>query len=321
MQRGIIIMKKVSSTARRDIQDLFSCGVGLPDGTTTTISWTGRLSDVDFLSRLYDLTTMPSHDPRYKNAAGDIECHVSWRDWDDNWVFADDRFNLNHCTDEEFLRFICEVFHPAVVKHSIEDENYAEKYYFEAIQKILQSEGYELYETKRIANKPVLSWRECGVSSVLQNQTKALKKAFTSDYLRSQLQQMEKSIETNPADAIGKAKELIESCCKTILEEQGITVDEGWEIPKLIKETMTVLDHDILPAGLQNQLVDEAEKRLLGNLSQLPQQLATIRNKMGTGHGRSNSFTGLEPRHARLAVGSASSLCGFLWETHQRNKR
>ena len=34
---------------------------------------------------------------------------------------------------------------------------------------------------------------------------------------------------TNPTEAIGKAKELIESCCETILERNGITPNKYWK--------------------------------------------------------------------------------------------
>lgn len=141
--------------------------------------------------------------------------------------------------------------------------------------------------------------------------------AFSSQYLQNQIDLMLSEVDTNPTDAIGKAKELIESCCKTILEDNGVIVDEEWNVPKLLKETTTVLNDKILPAGVNNQLVDDAVKKLVGNLSQVGFQLATIRNKMGTGHGRSDNFKGLEPRHARLAVGASSTLCWFLWETHK----
>ena len=311
-------MHKISEVAKRDIQDIFNCGVVRPDGSTVKIFWSGRLNDEDFLSRLHDLSNMPSYDHRYSDAAGDIHCHVGWGDWEDDWVFTDPRFNYLHVDDEMFLRFLCEVFHPAVTKNSVEDPDSPEMYVLEEIQKIIRSEGYELYETKRLANKPVFAWREVGATNTIEQQTEALKEAFSSNYLRTQIDQMQKSMESNPGDAVGKAKELIESCCKTILEERGVAVDEEWEIPKLLKETTSRLD--LLPTGVENAKVDEAVKRLLGNLSQMTFQLATMRNKMGTGHGKANSFIGLEPRHAKLAVGSASTLCWFLWESYQQGK-
>ena len=45
---------------------------------------------------------------------------------------------------------------------------------------------------------------------------------FSSQYLQMELDTMLTEAITNPTDAIGKAKELIESCCKTILDEMGI---------------------------------------------------------------------------------------------------
>ena len=311
-------MGKLSDVTKQDIQDLFNCGIALPDGSTGHVFWSGRLDDIDFLSRLYDLSKMPSYDHRYRDAAGDIRCHVGWGDWDEDWVFSDPRFNLSHADDAEFLDFLCEVFHPAVAKNSVEDPMNPEKYLFEEIQTILRSEGYELYETKRLANKPVFSWRVIGATQTIQQQTEALKEAFTSDYLHAQIDQMQKSVESNPGDAIGKAKELIESCCKTILEDSNIPIDEKWEIPRLLNETTSTIK--LLPDEVQNVAVEDSVKKLLGNLSQIPFQLATIRNKMGTGHGKSNSFTGLESRHAKLVVGASSTLCWFLWESYQDKK-
>jgi hypothetical protein len=40
---------------------------------------------------------------------------------------------------------------------------------------------------------------------------------FNAEYLSNQIQRMEKSIESDPALAIGTAKELVETCCFTVL--------------------------------------------------------------------------------------------------------
>ena len=46
----------------------------------------------------------------------------------------------------------------------------------------------------------------------------------------------------NPTDAIGKAKELIESCCKTILDNKGVAWDKNWNMGKLTGETLNLLN-------------------------------------------------------------------------------
>ncbi len=89
------------------------------------ISWSGSLNDVDFLSRLYDLNQMPSHDIRVKDAKSDIITHtVSFPgDWDKYWIFDDDRFNLLRSPDNDFLRFLCEVLNPSVRPDEIETQS------------------------------------------------------------------------------------------------------------------------------------------------------------------------------------------------------
>jgi len=63
----------------------------------------------------------------------------------------------------------------------------------------------------------------------------------------------------------------------------------------------------------------ETIKRMLNNLGTIVQGSAELRNEYGTGHGKSKTQArqGLKPRQARLAVGAASTLGVFLWETHE----
>lgn len=44
---------------------------------------------------------------------------------------------------------------------------------------------------------------------------------------------------------------------------------------------------------------------------------AEIRNPYGSGHGKSAAFTGLETRHAKLAVGCSITFVTFLWDTYE----
>lgn len=48
-----------------------------------------------------------------------------------------------------------------------------------------------------------------------------LKKKFSSNYMSQQIDLMTTMCNENPTEAIGKSKELIESCCKTIIESSG----------------------------------------------------------------------------------------------------
>ena len=66
--------------------------------------------------------------------------------------------------------------------------------------------------------------------------------------LVEQIHRIEQSIESDPALAIGTAKELIETCCKTILAERGKPVEGTPDIPTLTKETLKELK--LVPDGV-----------------------------------------------------------------------
>jgi len=53
-----------------------------------------------------------------------------------------------------------------------------------------------------------------------RQQAVSIKLEFDNQYMQQQIAQMLESIEKHPSDAIGKAKELVESCCKAILCEK-----------------------------------------------------------------------------------------------------
>jgi hypothetical protein len=131
--------------------------------TTTNVVWSGRLPEDDFLSRLYDLTAMRSTDFRFRNAAGDIFQHrINWRDWEDDWVFYDVRFNLLHVPDQEFLRFLAETIHPVVRPDSDEARDLVAAYNNE-----LATDGWQLVEVKQISGKPVFAPRRAGARAAV----------------------------------------------------------------------------------------------------------------------------------------------------------
>ena len=124
---------------------------------------------------------------------------------------------------------------------------------------------------------------------------------------------------TNPTNAIGMTKELIESCCKTILDEKGITYSRDDDVSQLANRKMDILN--LLPANIQpTDRGADAVKAVLGSLRAIPTKLADIRNPFGSGHGKSASFQGLEVRHAKLAVGSSITFVDFVWSTHESSK-
>ena len=144
-------------------------------------------------------------------------------------------------------------------------------------------------------------------------------KQLDANYLAEQIRRLEASVETDPALAIGTAKELIETCCKTILAERGKTVAGTPDMPTLTKETLKELK--LVPDGVPDSARgSDVIKRLLSNLGTIGNGLAELRGLYGTGHGKHGKSSGLSPRHAKLAVGAAATLTTFLFETHKETK-
>ena len=132
--------------------------------------------------------------------------------------------------------------------------------------------------------------------------------------LHSQVDRLSQAAENDPSLAIGTSKEMVETICKTILQDRGIST-QNKELPKLVRTTAKQLS--LLPDDIpDNAKGADVIRRVLSNLNQVAQGLAELRNLYGTGHGRDGRFIGIAPRHAKLAVGAATALGMFLLETH-----
>lgn len=142
---------------------------------------------------------------------------------------------------------------------------------------------------------------------------------FNTKYLSDQIRRMDLSIESDPALAIGTAKELVETCCHTIMNERGKPVQGTPDMPAIIKATLKELQ--LVPDMVSEHTKgSEVIKRLTSNMASVLQGLTELRNLYGTGHGKDGKTQSLSPRHAKLAVGAATTLARFLFETHKETQ-
>ncbi|MCX6625618.1 MAG: abortive infection family protein [Acidobacteria bacterium] len=299
---------KISEITRRDIIDAMRV-----DG----MIWHGRLEEADFLGRIFDLERLPSTDSRFKDAAADIWQHrVNNSDWDDIWVFDDTRFNLMRGDDEVFLRFLCETLHPVVRPDVTDAQRLCQTFNI-----YLKNDGFRLSEKTRISGKPVFVGRYVGfgVTPGISHARTVLVRA-DEGYVAQQITRMEGAALNDPDLAIGTAKELLETCCRTILADRGITVPKSADLPQLVR--LAGKELQLTPDDIPEKAkAAETIKRLLSNLGTIAQGIAELRNQYGTGHGRAVGNRGLSSRHAKLAVGAAATLAVFLIETHQQRPR
>lgn len=200
-------------------------------------------------------------------------------------------------------------------------EYYEENYEWEYTEN--EEEDFEYYYHRYNAEFARL-YKKCrgymdrvlNIATPLASNAAELQEKFSSEYLSKQIDLMMRMQNENPTDAIGKAKELIESCCKTILDSKNVKWNKNWDVSKLTGETLNLLN--LTPKSIPDtDPVSENIKAVLGNLRGITTKLAEIRNPYGSGHGKSASFTGLETRHAKLAVGCSITFVTFLWDTYE----
>ncbi len=281
------------------------------------IKWSGRLEETEFLARLFELQNLPSTDGRFKNAAGDIWQHrVNNSDWDEDWVFYDQRFNLLGGEDEVFLRFLCETIHPVVRSDITEAERLCQLY-----NQMLRNDGFQLVERTRLSGRPVYVGRYDGVMITPGvSAARATLAGADPGYVAQQITRMDAAIANDPGLAIGTAKELVETCCRTILMARDVEIPKTVDLVELVKLTSKELE--LTPDDISEKAKASATiKRLLNNLATITQAVAELRNHYGTGHGKVAGAKGLKSRHAKLAVGAASTLAVFLAETHHERPK
>lgn len=164
-----------------------------------------------------------------------------------------------------------------------------------------------------------ISTREKSLQAPLDNSVTYLKLVFNSEYVSNQIGLLMEMRTKSPADAIGKSKDLIESCCKTILERQGEAWSSDDSVTQLAKRTAKVLaiDANEIDGSVE---VGKLTKQVLGGLRGIASGVAEFRNKFGTGHGKEASFQELPIRHAKLIVGATITLVEYYWETYEWRK-
>ena len=280
---------------------------------TERINWHGALSADDFLSRLYDLDRLPSYDHRYKTAKGDIVQHSVWtEDWPIDWVFEDRRFNLRHCPEADFLRFLAEMLDPIV-----RNEDDAKKL-LNVMNRKLGDDGYKLVEkTTPFGNTRYEAEGILPGTIAALDDARGIAAELNSEHLEKQIIRMRSSIYTDPSLAIGTSKEFVETICKTILNDRGHKLTGKEDIPKLVQLTREELFHEATQGDKKTQ---EIVRRMLGSMAGIIYGVTEFRNAYGTGHGKEIKAIPPDPIYAALVVNAAATISLFFYQLYEKEK-
>jgi hypothetical protein len=103
--------------------------------------------------------------------------------------------------------------------------------------------------------------------------------------MQKEIERLEDAVAIDPALAIGTAKELIETCCKTILSKRNVEFSKSADLPELTK--LVAKELQLVPDGISDAAKGaETIRLILRNLSALTNDLAELRGLYRAGHGR-----------------------------------
>ena len=141
-----------TSITRRDILDYV---------TADERSWfCGRLQPVEFLSRIFDLESMPSQDARFAYAKDDLVQHlVANDDYDDHFLLYE-YFDLVNADDATFFKFIEEYVHPEARPDSTKVARIVSD-----INACLRGDGYGLVEVGQLSGRAIYRVEDVSLDS------------------------------------------------------------------------------------------------------------------------------------------------------------
>jgi len=265
----------------------------------------GRLNEPDFLGRIFNLKSLPSrYDDRWDNAYDDIYQHtVNNSDYEEGWIYTDPRINLLHCDDEIYLKFLSTTIHPIIRSNQEEVSALLELY-----NKNLNADGFEIAQSDEISGKHVFTGRQkiIGQGQLVAKKVE-IKKYLNTTYVNGKINTMNDAIYKDTDLAIGTAKELLETTCKSILKQKGVGIDPDLTLPQLLKVTTASLDFKPKEADDPDK-AEKAIRQILGGITSIVHGVAELRNGYGTGHGKDADFKGLEVKYAKLFVGVVSEI-------------
>ncbi len=157
------------------------------------------------------------------------------------------------------------------------------------------------------------------ISLSLSGMQEVVRLSGDPQFLKTQVALLESAVNESPELAIDISRAIVETVCKTILLDRGITVQDKWlsNTPTLFENTLDCLM--LLPDEHRtNTKAKAGVDNLCKGLNNLLLGICQIRNAFGnTSHGKDSYTPAIDPIYAHLAARAADSLVNFLYRAHR----
>lgn len=139
-------------------------------------------------------------------------------------------------------------------------------------------------------------------------------------HIEQQIIGIEQAVDANPGLAFDLSKTLVESACRTVLNDRSVEYSKDDNLPTLFNAVADVLQ--FLPPTASDS--SEVRKSLLQTLNGLKTAILGIcelRNQCGfASHGSDNARPAMEEAQAKLAAEAADTIVGFLHRMHRQDR-
>ena len=134
------------------------------------------------------------------------------------------------------------------------------------------------------------------------------------DTVNRDLERALASAENDPEDTVTSACSVVESVCRSVLIELGSPLPTKKDVQGLYQAVRGPLGLTPDKAGVSDDIANDV-RTILGGLNSVVNGVGALRTHGGDAHGRERGYRRIDPRIARLAIHSASTVSLFLVET------
>lgn len=134
--------------------------------------------------------------------------------------------------------------------------------------------------------------------------------------IHEQVHAIESGMQTSPSLVFDLSRALVESTCKTILEERGRNPIPS-RFNDLLKATYTATS--LVPSSMgDDEVTCKKMEELIAGFEGVISAISHLRHTFGVcSHGKTPSASSLEAAHALLAARSADAIVHFLYSAHK----
>ena len=176
----------------------------------------------------------------------------------------------------------------------------------------------DAFEVRLHGSKPRLV--DAGRSGAVVSAVSAKVTTIDFDTVQRDMERALTSSDSDPEDAVTAACSVVESVCRSILIELGLSLPAKKDIEGVLKAVQDPLGLSPARTDLPAEIATDI-RQVLGGLTSVAKGVGSLRTHAGDAHGRERGFKRIDGRIARLAIHSASTIALFLIETWELRQR